>query len=277
MTDGERTSNVSKLPGWWGRQPTQLHVFLGALVFVGLGLLIIWFTKAVIGVSGDALFVAELFVAVLVFLILTGQISELTAGGVTAKFRELAKDRISPEPFPTITADGAYIVQKGPLEALERLREQGFEERKPVILSLTLGEANASAARQRSRYQPRAVRDYVRFLRRFERFYFVMFIRPDERLVGYLPSADVERALEAPGSGGALISAVNAGEEQRVRTFPGIITNRLTTGISNADALDRMAELNLDAMIAVDADDRPVGVVERERLTSQMLVAMTRA
>jgi hypothetical protein len=257
------------------KRQTQRTRFWGALAFVGLGLGIIWFTKAIIGVTGDGLFVAELFVAILVFLILTGQISELTAGGVTAKFRELADDRIDPEPAPMIVAEETYIVEKSGMDALDRLRDQlrvqDLEQRGPVVLSLKLGSAG-----RLSKYGHGALLEYGHALASFERFHFVMFIRQDQRLVGYIPYARFERVLNDQATGWQFIEAVNTGDEQTVRSSPGVITSTLTIGMSNADALDRMAQLNMEAMIVVDAESRPVGIIEREKLASQMLVAMTR-
>jgi len=55
-----------------------------------------------------------------------------------------------------------------------------------------------------------------------------------------------------------------------------MITDVLTAATSNAEALDQMARLNLKGMVVLDADQRPVGIVERERLSSQMLVAIAR-
>jgi CBS domain-containing protein len=252
----------------------QISRFAGALTFVALGLLIIWFTKAVIGVTGDALFVAELFVAVLVFLILSGQISEFTAGGVTAKFRELADERLTPENAPTIEAEEAVIIRKGPVEALRRLRRQGVDEGRALILSLTLGGSLRGA--RRSRYDREAIREYLQTLAGFGRFRFVVFVQPDGRLIGYVRQEVLAQALEDPRVGDQLIRAINAGDEVRVLSLPGIMTTPLTTRTSNAEALDRMAELNLEAMVVVDGDTRPVGFIERERLSSQMLAAIAR-
>jgi hypothetical protein len=38
-----------------------------------------------------------------------------------------------------------------------------------------------------------------------------------------------------------------------------------------------MTRLNLEAMVVVDDERRPVGIVERERLSSQMLLAVAQA
>jgi hypothetical protein len=258
------------------RRAIQRRRFVGALVFVGIGLFIIWFTKAVIGVTGDGLFVAELFIAVFVFLILTGQISELTAGGVTAKFRELANDPVVPEAPSMIEPEEAYIIQKRPVEALEELRREGLEERGPVILSLTLG-ADPTLGRPTGRYQLDAVREYGHFLTHFERFHFVVFIGRGDRLLGYIPYAQFERALEDERTGRQLIDAINLGAEQTVASLlPDLITSTVTVGTSNAEALDLMTQLKLEAMIVVDVASRPIGVIEREQLTSQMLLAITR-
>jgi hypothetical protein len=266
---------MAGLRRWLDKQLPEAGRLVWALVFVGLGLLIIWFTKTVMGVSGDGLFVAELFVAVLIFLVLTGQIAELTAGGVTAKFRELARGRVEPEVAPTIPVDleEVFFIEKGSVsDALEKLHARaGVEERRPAILSLTLaGETE---------YNINAVWAYLNVLARLERFYFVMFVGPDQRLIGYLPYRQITRALRDPDGSGPvewLITAVNTGDERAVRSFPGMITEAIASSDSNAEALERMARLNLEAMVVVDAEGRPEGVIERNRLASQMVAAMAR-
>jgi hypothetical protein len=257
------------------RRRRKRSTFVSAVVFVGLGLLLIWFTKAVVGVTSDGLFVAELFVAILVFLVLSGQISELTAGGVTAKFKELANEPVSHK-AAMIDLEEAYFIEKGPLGELEQLRRQ-VGERRPVVLTLRLTDRIREP--QASRYEADAVLQYLNVLAGFERFRLVVFIASDHWLVGYMHQTELARALEDPylaHSAHALLRAIEMGDEATVRSFPGVVTTALTTGTLNAEALDRLTDLNLEAMIVVDTAGKPVGVVERERLTSQMLAAIAR-
>ena len=246
-----------------------------AILFVCLGLAIIWFTKRFIGVTGDGLFVAELFVAVLIFLVLTGQISELTAGGVTAKFRQVAGDRIEPETSATIDVVEAVRIEKSRTDQLVRIREQLQDQDPdasgPLFLVVKLG-----APDRQSNYEIGALGAYADTLASHGRFQFVVFTDRNEKLVGYMPHSLFERVLEAD-TAWSFLDAINTGNEAAVRSFPGVAIATLPIGTTNADALDRMAELNMEAMIVVDARSRPIGVVEREKIASQMLLALTRA
>jgi hypothetical protein len=248
--------------------------FALAIVFVCLGLAIIWFTKRFIGVTGDGLFVAELFVAVLIFLVLTGQISELTAGGVTAKFQRVAGDRIDPDAGATIDVVEPVVIEKSRTDQLVRIREQ-LQDQDPVggplFLVLKLG-----APDRQSNYEIGALGAYVETLASHGRFQFVVFIDRSEKLVGYMSHSLFERVLRGDTAWGFL-DAINTGNETAVRSFPGVATDTLAIGTTNADALDRMAQLNMEAMVVVDARSRPIGMVEREKIASRMLVALTRA
>jgi CBS domain-containing protein len=247
---------------------------LTALAFVALGLLIIWFTKAVIGVTGDGLFVAELFVVILVFLILSGQISELTAGGVTAKFRDVAANPVAIE-RQVVTPEEAQMVPKGGLDALRMLQERGLDENRPLILTLKVGGDRAARTRATGRYSPSALRQYVHALEGLSRFYFVAFVGPDGRLIGYLPRRRFQRALEG-AEGQALVRAVNAGNVEAVRSFPGVMTATVAAGTSNAEALEYLTRLGFPELIGIDEEGRPAGVIEREQLATQMLLAIAR-
>jgi len=259
------------------REVRQGHLtrFGLAVLFVGLGLAIIWFTKRVIGVTGDGLFVAELFVAVLIFLILSGQISELTAGGVTAKFRSVAGDSIDPEAGATIDVVKAERIEKSRTDQLHRIREQLQDQDPdvggPLFLVLKLGAPNGP-----SNYEIGALGAYADTLASHGRFQFVVLIDRNEKLVGYMSDLRFERALRAD-TAWQFVEAVNSGDEAAVRAFPGVATATLAIGTTNAEALERMAQLNMESMVVVDAKSRPVGLVEREKIASQMLVALTRA
>jgi hypothetical protein len=256
------------------RHQGQLSRFWLAILFVSLGLAIIWFTKRFIGVAGDGLFVAELFVAVLIFLVLTGQISELTAGGVSAKFRSVAGDEIDPEAGAKIDVEEAVLIEKSRTDQLHRIRErlQDQDPAGPLFLVLKLGAPNRP-----SNYDPGALKVYAHTLASDGRFRYVVLIDRNEKLVGYMPHSLFERVFEAGDTALPFVEATNTGDEAAIRSFPGVATGTLAIGTTNADALDRMVQLNMEAMVVVDAGSRPVGMVEREKIASQMLVALTRA
>ena len=59
-----------------------------------------------------------------------------------------------------------------------------------------------------------------------------------------------------------------------VLSFPGILQTTVNADATNVDALHAMQKLNLDAIVAVDAEHKPVGVVERDQLLTRMMLRL---
>jgi hypothetical protein len=67
----------------------QMWALLITTVVLAAGLALLWITKTVVGIEGDAVFIALLLVPVLVFLSTTGKLQSFTLGPASAVFREL--------------------------------------------------------------------------------------------------------------------------------------------------------------------------------------------
>src|SRR6266702_2705852 len=71
---------------WLRKQRWLLSVVLVAAV-LGLGVLLTWLVVERMGIHGGAVAVSCLLLPALVVLAFTGRLSEISAGGVTARFR----------------------------------------------------------------------------------------------------------------------------------------------------------------------------------------------
>jgi hypothetical protein len=67
----------------------QMWALLLTTVVLAAGLALLWVTKTVVGIEGDAVFIALLLVPVVVFLATTGKLQSFTLGPASAVFREL--------------------------------------------------------------------------------------------------------------------------------------------------------------------------------------------
>ena len=66
---------------------------LVAIVFLGLGLVVLWITKTILNIEGDVIFVSLLFVPIIVYAIYSGKLEELKGpGGLEAKFSKAANE-----------------------------------------------------------------------------------------------------------------------------------------------------------------------------------------
>jgi hypothetical protein len=73
------------------RRQQVAMVFLTTLVLAA-GLALLWLTKTVLEVEGDALFIALLLVPLLVYLVVTGKIKNVSLVGMSAEFRDLVTE-----------------------------------------------------------------------------------------------------------------------------------------------------------------------------------------
>jgi CBS domain-containing protein len=76
--------------------------------------------------------------------------------------------------------------------------------------------------------------------------------------------------------GAALIQAVNTGNLTTVWGHPGMHRETISPKTSNAEALDKMDQLGLDAILIVDEQNQVVGIAERQRILCRMLIALTK-
>ena len=66
-------------------------IFL-SIMFLALGLLILWFGRAELHLQGDATLVCLLFIPIVVYTIFSGRLTEIRAGGFEATFKQLRNE-----------------------------------------------------------------------------------------------------------------------------------------------------------------------------------------
>jgi hypothetical protein len=240
----------------------QLALIRGAFLLV-LGLALVAFVAKVLDLSNGSLLAIAFLCPLLAYLILTGQLTEFGAGGVTAKFREAARKSLASSVQRIAVEDTQTIEKLGP-EQFERI--QGLERGAPIVLTLVLGARG-------DRYRADALRQYLALLSDLPRFKLVVLLDPDGRAVGYLPADTVKDMLKTNTTSKPLIDAINAGH------LPGLAALRIEfLGIETTveKALQRMTDLRAETMPVRDNDLRLAGVVEREDVLARFLLDATR-
>lgn len=72
----------------------EIRAIVSFILFLALGFFVLWIAKSVMKIEGDVVFVALLFVPLLVYVILSRKLEELKGpGGLEAKF---AKTVVNP-------------------------------------------------------------------------------------------------------------------------------------------------------------------------------------
>lgn len=238
-----------------------------AILFLTLGFLIIWVFKIMSISVGDAVFVSVLLIPVLVYMIVSGKLSEFKApGGLEAKFvtvanrpvEELASQRVEfvKEDMISVPKDSL-----GELERLERLANQS----KRIILHILLGQ---------KRYNQQDAAIYLERFLRYRNFNHVVFLDKKERFVAFIPPWAMLRILQGD-QGDEFIKFINNGDVGLL-DFPGVMAETISMHATYKDALQAMADHNLETVLVVDEEKKVTGVIDREQVLSKLMLAMAK-
>jgi CBS domain-containing protein len=248
------------------RQETPSIVL--SIAFLAFGLLTVWVSKTVLKLDSNAVFVSLLLLPIVVYVIVSGRLGELKApGGLEAKFVtasgatvEGVAETIEP------SEDDMVVIEKAGASALQS-RLTNLDESRPIVLKLTLG--------REGNYDRRIWRDYMEALSQYRAFKFVLFLNSDGKFVAYAPSWVILQILRME-LGHELVEIINTGAIDRLRLYPGIVTQTISTTASNIEALKEMTIRNVEALVVIDDQRKVRGIVERDQIISKLMLAMAR-
>jgi CBS domain-containing protein len=238
-----------------------------SLLFLILGLAVIWIAKSIINIEGNAVYVSLLFIPVLVYVVISGRLKELKGpGGLEARFSEAAAQAIKPvsETIEPSVAEMQIVAKEG-LRALQR-KKPDIDETRPIVMTMVLGKGPY--------YDWHAVTQYMNFLAQYRNFKFVVFLDDKERFVAYMASWAFRGLLSLPELADEFINVINEGRLQDLYRYPGVEKETISTKSSNVEALRQMTTHNLEALVVIDEDRRLKGVVEREQVISKIMLTL---
>ncbi|MDQ4049685.1 MAG: CBS domain-containing protein [Actinomycetota bacterium] len=243
------------------------NALAAALLFVALSLASIYIVAKVADVEDGAVLASLLIAPALLYLLLSGRVSELKGpAGLEVRLAEVAEQTI-----PVPGNDHSALAYEA-VRAVERGRKESFLSRigditpeEPVVLTLTLGSGPIDGD---------AAADYARGLTQFPRFRFVAIIDSHGKLISYMQESAFRHVIEADVTDATeLLNNIHQKNVGAVRAFPGMIVTTVTPGTSVADALRTMERLRLNALLVTE-DGRIRGIVERERLANALLLSL---
>jgi CBS domain-containing protein len=246
----------------------ETKAILIAILFLGLGFLVLWLTKSIMSIEGDAVFISLLLIPILVYVIISGKLEELKGpGGLEAKFAKAANESISAATEKVeLSVEEMQIVLKEGLGILEKKRLD-LNEAQPIVMIMEIGK--------RGYYDREAVLKYIEILSQFRNFKFVVFVDKNNQFVSYMPSWAVKGLISKQYLGDEFISIINTGNKTVLFQFPGVVRETIRTESTNAEALREMTKQNLEALVVIDGNNQLKGVVEREQILSKMMLSLT--
>jgi CBS domain-containing protein len=237
-------------------------------VYLSLGVLVVGIVLAVatkrLGVGDSATFIALLIIPLLVYGVASGKIQEFTGpGGWGAKFREAAQAQVTPVATAGLTnaIQNLELIGKEGLDALPAI-QANLPKDKPIALTFQLGPHG---------YNTDVAIQYAQALLIVDSEMTVVILDPDRHFVAMTEGTTFLRLLQAPGLGQRVLTALNGGDRNFLLALPGLHTNTIKTSDNNATALELMRLQNARAIVVVDADNRPVGIVKRDDIVARLL------
>jgi len=236
-------------------------------VWLAIGAFAAAFVVAVIihwmKVGDSATFIALLLTPMIVYGVASGKLQEFSApGGWGAKFREAAQAAVTPTAITTPLNDVVQqfeIIQKGGLAELQGLGPR-LRKDKPIALSFQLGQQN---------YDVDIAIKYIEFLLLTDRDMMVLILDSNRHFVAMTEGTTMLTLLRNQGQ--QIRNALAAGDKNFFVTLPGFHTNSIGATDSNATALEKMRQQNARAIVVVDAQGTPTGVVKRDDIVSSLL------
>jgi CBS domain-containing protein len=257
-----RPRRAFKIPG------REVNALAGAVVFLLLGFAGIYVVAKVADVKNGTVLAAVLIIPALLYLLLSGRVSDLKGpGGLELTLAKVANQTI---PMPgheqgtqELSFEQIAPIAKGRTETLDD-RIKHIPPDAPVVLTFTLG----------SDIDGPAAANYARRLTQFPRFKYVAIVDSQGKLVSYMDERAFEHTIETGGlSGIRLLNNIKAQDVGEVKAFPGMIPYTLTPRTSIADALRKMERTRLNALLVTD-EGAIAGIVERDRLANALLLSL---
>ena len=245
--------------------PRSIEAALGAVLFLFLGLGVVWFAKAVAGITSGTILSVLVIIPALLYVILRGDLAELRGpGGWKATFKvTTATVTFTAQKLNMVTA--AQVIQKGSLSELDRLTGR-FDRNQPVLMTVTMNKA----------YDVDAMQGYLRTLSRWPRFKLVAFLDKSEHFVGCASASGFYSLIQNYTLAHEFLQLVCEGNEHGIFRYPGILKNVIKADATNAEALAAMDLYSLDALAVVGEDRNVKGIVEREQLVSTLILSLVK-
>jgi hypothetical protein len=215
---------------------------------------------------GDSVtLIALLLTPLIVYGVASGKIQEFSApGGWGAKFREAAQAAVTPTAITTplnAVVQQFDVIEKGGLAELQGLGPRLHKD-KPIALSFQLGQQN---------YDADIAIKYIEFLLLTDSDMTVLILDPNRHFVAMTEGTTMLTLFRNQSLGQQVRGALAAGNKDFLVNLPGFHTNSIKATDSNASALEKMRQQNARAIVVVDDQGSPTGVVKRDDIVSRLL------
>lgn len=230
------------------------------------------------GLTETTAYALAIATGLVIYGVVSGRLTEFSGGGLSAKLTSIVHSEINitSVSLKALSDDMGVIksIPKGNITGL-RVALQHLTETTPIVLSLTLGSPN----------NLEFVRAYLAALSVYRSFRFVLLLNSDGILQASVPAAILTRLLRKVDGdpitedkkANELIEAINEGVLDKLRAEPGVTTAMLRPDATNLAALETMTKENLDAIVVVDKNGRPISIIDRSQLVAKFILVIAQS
>ncbi|MBN1154927.1 CBS domain-containing protein [candidate division KSB1 bacterium] len=240
----------------------SLIVFVGLVIFL---VIIRLRTGNRIEIKNTDILLA--IIPVVLFLLITGKITKFEFGMLKFEtvFKEAASKKIESE---------IITLQDLPIRSVESDIKLGINkipeliEKKTEALEFRLGYG---------RYYGPAIRDYLNSLAAYPFFNYIIINKMNGEFFAIMNAQHLFTLINtdnSPYNPSDLANWLNNSDEEIISKLPGtiLLLNAIDANTDKNDALKQMEQIDVDFLPVVDDEKRFVGIVDRSRLLSSLIV-----
>ena len=203
-----------------------------------------------------------IFLAILPFIIylaVSGKISEFKGGGFEVKFNNASNAGVSFK-SEEVVFNEVEAVLKGDVENLRKTILPNMAEKLTSVLFLVPG---------RGGYNYKILKEYLEELTKFDFFKYVLFVGEDrETFKGYIHARDILAQLLDEFKKDEIINRINSGD---VEGILGVKKNSIDDDISNRNALKYMEKNGITEAAVVDENGKFKGFTNQDMITTRII------
>ena len=211
--------------------------------------------------AGETIDAAIIFLAILPFIIylaVSGKISEFKGGGFEFKFNNASNAEVLFKSEEVVFAEPAVAV-KGSVRILRSDIIPRIAEKPLSTLSLVPGIGY---------YTYEGLKEYLEELTNFDFFKYVLFVDEDKTFKGYIPARNLLALLFDKSKGKEVINKINSGNIEEILGFK---RNYINDDISNRKALRIMEREGITDIAVVDKDMKFKGFTNLDMITTRII------
>ncbi len=211
-------------------------------------------------------FIALIVLPIAAYGVASGYIAKISLpGGWGAEFRQVAMAQIKPTPLAAEVQD-LSIIEKVGLSAIQDYRDK-LEVGKPIAITLRLGRQGF--------YSESAITEYIRAFLTFDPNLTVIFIENQSgRFVASANGNSVLAAVEVQDPDRRFLHALEASDVLALKRLVVLTAASVSADTTNAEALKKMVDDGVDAIIKVDPAGQAVGMVRRDDIISRLMLKL---